>query len=582
MYRYIPGEELEHEVKERYRPGGFHPIMPGDQLGYQGRYKVANKLGWGYGSTVWLCKDLDTDSWRAVKVLQADCSDEENTELKIFKLLEHVDREELERNHIGLPETYFWQEGPNGRHLCFVSKLVAAMDLGPPSGYGQHSPTMLVDLCFQLAVAVKYLHDKGICHGDIRMQNIGMRLDDAVERLRHSEMERYIGEPMRYSEVEKISGRPAYPDAPDDMLYSGSLTGLESKYRTGKLILFDFGLSYETAKLPPEQMSYRSNAAPELLFKRSPKGPATDLWALACVFVQLRTPYALVSEFDTWVRLLQAMEWRSGPLPEIYRNDVLTKLKEWDEYSVDEKRETPWKPGDPLSIPMSLETYKKARNDHPNHNTIKGSLDCIQQTHTSQLAESWMPDEFLFYDGTSDEYSSDEGGGLVRPKRRKGPNSLSLQEATKGASNTGPQTSLGATSPASKPTDLGGTLNQLRSMFNSDIPLSEQAMRPDIQRYIDRGRPYKRRNFPDSTSPCICDWDRALRRHVGINESCPAKQHGNGDPDQIVVWQMSESEQRVLGNLLEGIFKHDPKERLTTDQVFKHRWIKQRRESLEM
>ncbi|KAK7942719.1 kinase domain-containing protein [Apiospora aurea] len=568
VYRQIPGEELEHEDKEQYRPGGFHPIMPGDRLGHQGRYKIVDKLGWGYGSTVWLCKDSEIASWRAVKVLQARDSNEENQEFKIFKALEHVDREELEHNNIGLPETYFWQDGPNGRHLCFVSKLVAAMDSRPPPGYGLHSPTLLVDLCFQLAVAVKYLHDKGICHGDIRTQNIGLRLDDAVEKMSQHELQQHIGDPLRHSEVERLSGRPAYPHAPGVLFQRGSLMQLEPNYRTGKLVLIDFGLSYETAKLPPEQMSYRSNAAPELLFKRSPRGPATDLWALACVFVQLRTPYALVSEYDTWVRVLQGMEWCWGPLPEMYRSDVSAKLEGFDEYFVDNERETPWKPGDPLSIPISLETHRRTKADDSDQTkSMRHFLNQAEQNFKCHLTKELIPQEFMFYNGTSDGYSSDEDEGSIQ--HRKGKTSTSSRTTTLPEHRGDkPATPVATETTEKEP--------------GSEKPATDQVLRADILRAIARGRPYKRGDFPDSSNPCICDWDDARGgRCIRVAEECTAEQHWYGDPDRIVVWQICKNEQRVLGDLLEGIFKYDPNERLTTEQVINHRWFKQRREALK-
>ncbi|KAK8115963.1 CMGC/SRPK protein kinase [Apiospora sp. TS-2023a] len=579
MYRHLPGEELEHEEKERYRPGGFHPIVPGDRIGHSGRYKVVDKLGWGYGSTVWLCKDSDTHVWRAVKVLQAKDSNEGSQELKTFKLLEHIDREELERNHIGLPESYFWHDGPNGRHLCFVSKLVAAMDLGPPSGYGLHSPTLLIDLCFQLASAVKYLHDKGICHGDIRTQNIGLRLDDTIERLTQRELQQQIGEPARSSQVEKLSGRPVYPHAPNAVFQSSSIMRLESKYRTGKLVLIDFGLSYETANLPSEQMSYRSNAAPELLFKRSPKGPATDLWALACAFLQLRTPYALVAEYDTWVRVLQEMEWRWGPLPATYKNEVSAKMEEFDEFFVDKERETPWKPGDPLAIPMSLAAYQQAKDDGPNKTqTLQHHLNLAEQKFKYHLTEKLIPREFKFYDGTSDEFSSDEDDSSA--KHRKSKVSASPLDSARGKSPKG----IGTTEslePHRDETVVPRATETTMDGPSNDKGGTDQSLRADIQRAIDKGRPYKRGDFPDPSNPCICDWDEARGgRCIRVSESCTAEQHWYGDPDQVVVWQMGKNEQKVFGDLLEGIFKYDPKERLATEQVVNHRWFKQRREAL--
>ncbi|KAK7931531.1 kinase-like domain-containing protein [Apiospora marii] len=582
LYRELPEDELkEHEDKERYRPGGFHPIMPGDRLGHEGRYKVVDKLGWGYGSTVWLCRDSDSHFWRAVKVLQAKDSNEENQELKIFKLLEDIDREELERNHIELPECYFWQDGPNGKHLCFVSKLVAAMDSSPPSGYGLHSPTMLIDLCFQLTSAVKYLHEKGICHGDIRIQNIGLRLDGSVERLSQRELQQQIGLPARSSEVETLSGLPARPHAPNALFQSSSIMHLDSKYRTGKLVLIDFGLSYETANLPPEQMSYRSNAAPELLLKRSPKGPATDLWALACVFVRMRTPYALVSEFDTWVRVLQEMEWRWGPLPQAYKSDVSAKMEAFDEFFVDKEREALWKPGDPLSIPLSFEAYQRAKDGGSNKATsIQYFLNMAEQNFKYQLTEKLIPREFVFYDGTSDGFSSDEDEDDSSAKHKKPKVSTSPLDSVCGKSpkrcgTTGLSEPHGGetVTPSATGTAVNGSCN--------DKTGKVQSLRADIQRAIDKGRPYKRGEFPDPANPCICDWDDARDgRVIRISESCTAEQHWYGDPNRVVVWQMDKNEQKVFGNLLEGIFKYEPEERLITEQVLNHRWFKQRREAL--
>jgi hypothetical protein len=41
---------------EKYRPGGYHPVKPGDAFD-GGRFSVVRKLGWGQYSTVWLAKD---------------------------------------------------------------------------------------------------------------------------------------------------------------------------------------------------------------------------------------------------------------------------------------------------------------------------------------------------------------------------------------------------------------------------------------------------------------------------------------------------------------------------------------------
>ena len=53
----IPSKVIAmEEFFEKYRPGGYHPVKPGDTFD-GGRFSVVRKLGWGQYSTVWLAKD---------------------------------------------------------------------------------------------------------------------------------------------------------------------------------------------------------------------------------------------------------------------------------------------------------------------------------------------------------------------------------------------------------------------------------------------------------------------------------------------------------------------------------------------
>lgn len=57
MSSYIATEMVRTEEKlSRYRPGGLHPVEIGSSF-KQGRYTVANKLGHGGFSTVWVAYD---------------------------------------------------------------------------------------------------------------------------------------------------------------------------------------------------------------------------------------------------------------------------------------------------------------------------------------------------------------------------------------------------------------------------------------------------------------------------------------------------------------------------------------------
>lgn len=49
---------LSEEGLDRYRPGGYHPVVVGDTF-KDGRYMIYNKLGYGGYSTVWLAHDKE-------------------------------------------------------------------------------------------------------------------------------------------------------------------------------------------------------------------------------------------------------------------------------------------------------------------------------------------------------------------------------------------------------------------------------------------------------------------------------------------------------------------------------------------
>lgn len=81
------GVEKFVERLHGYRPGGYHPIHLDGRL-HDGRYRVIHKLGYGGYSTVWLCRDMssDTPKYVAVKILVASESERECRELLVNRL----------------------------------------------------------------------------------------------------------------------------------------------------------------------------------------------------------------------------------------------------------------------------------------------------------------------------------------------------------------------------------------------------------------------------------------------------------------------------------------------------------------
>ena len=160
----VPDAEPEY----RYCPGGLHPIKIGQFLGPDDRFEVCHKSGYDDYSTEWFVRDRAQQDWKLVKTLMADLAEEHeehdiHSELIILELLTQDPTEAPQDNHIVIPSDHFWVEGPNGRHLCLVYPVLGPT--APPEGIDREKPDELIDLCFQAAKAVAFLHSKGICHG---------------------------------------------------------------------------------------------------------------------------------------------------------------------------------------------------------------------------------------------------------------------------------------------------------------------------------------------------------------------------------------------------------------------------------
>lgn len=149
------------EDLELYREGGLHPTNIGD-IHDDGRYRIVHKLGAGGFSTVWLARDSHESRWVALKFVRAEISAEvEGKALMCQKLVS-----DLNTTNFVTFERYFYFEGPNGRHLCFVQPF-----LGPSTNcvsqymHSRIRPRLARRVCSQVVTAVAELHSRGVCHG---------------------------------------------------------------------------------------------------------------------------------------------------------------------------------------------------------------------------------------------------------------------------------------------------------------------------------------------------------------------------------------------------------------------------------
>lgn len=162
LYKFGSFDDVED--REEYRPGGFHPVLLGDSLPDNGRYVVIHKLGNGGFATVWLCRDVQSKTLVALKILMADESRDDCAELQFLEWLETGEPQSSTHAGLATPIDHFWIEGPNGRHLCLVLPF-----LGPRVDRiwtkVAEPEKLLPKLAYQATQSLLTLHDRDICHG---------------------------------------------------------------------------------------------------------------------------------------------------------------------------------------------------------------------------------------------------------------------------------------------------------------------------------------------------------------------------------------------------------------------------------
>jgi serine/threonine protein kinase len=111
-YNWIDGVES----LEKYKPGGYHPVMIGDML--HPRYHIVDKLGFGGYSTIWLARDTRQEQYVAVKVGIAGATLPRET--KILRALSSSSSVHPGRKSIPVPLDEFQVHGTNGTHTCYT------------------------------------------------------------------------------------------------------------------------------------------------------------------------------------------------------------------------------------------------------------------------------------------------------------------------------------------------------------------------------------------------------------------------------------------------------------------------------
>ncbi|CAI7654500.1 unnamed protein product [Penicillium bialowiezense] len=316
----LPCEWVEH-----YRPGGYHPVVLGDIFNHQ--YKVIRKLGDGSYSTVWLAHDLNNSRYVALKILVSNIS-EATTELRILRHIMEVAPEEGSRYITRLLDE-FEHRGPNGLHKCLVfepmgpsvNTMVEELPQFNPRKPGmkvRYSPQMAKSILKQSLLALAFLHEHGIAHGDFQPGNILFSLNDIDSTPEDLLLQRKVSQAQSISpSVQRLDDKPD-GWAPRYLCVAQSLVPFTCYTEGFKVKLSDMGGAYFFTDPPAKPVTPLGLRAPELILKGAVNN-TLDIWSFGCLIFELITgqplfcvPYSGMEDDDH----LLSLHARLGALPE--------------------------------------------------------------------------------------------------------------------------------------------------------------------------------------------------------------------------------------------------------------------------
>ncbi|ATY66998.1 kinase-like domain [Cordyceps militaris] len=195
-------EAIDEETIPNYSPSDYHSTHPGQVL--NDRYQTITKLGWGFGSTVWLAEDLrrckeKPASPRYVAVKIGACRygsiAAAEHELTLSQRIAAANPSHPGAEYIRVPIDHFQVDGSQGTHVCLVYHPMreTMYDFRHRFKNQRFPPKILKLYVAILLQGLNYLHTE--CH--LKEDNVLVNLEsesvleDFVQHHRHTPLGRH-------------------------------------------------------------------------------------------------------------------------------------------------------------------------------------------------------------------------------------------------------------------------------------------------------------------------------------------------------------------------------------------------------
>ncbi|XP_073498869.1 SRSF protein kinase 3-like [Phyllobates terribilis] len=271
------------ENPAEYCPGGYHPVETGETLNR--RYQVIHKVGWGYFSTVWLCRDLQKKKYVAVKISKSGKKFNEAAldEVALLNCVNGARKKESQGENV----IYFLHDfkliGENGLHVCLVFELLGPSLLHLMKNYGPRGLplTCVKRVLQQVLQGLNFLHKKcRIIHTDIKPENI-------LVCVKADNFQQYMAEAEVWNH---------------NRTHGGNINGVDANFlthlfETGNADMLgvkiaDLGSACWTYKPFSEEIQTQQYRALEVLLGSGYSTPA-DIWSTACMAFEMATSFYL-------------------------------------------------------------------------------------------------------------------------------------------------------------------------------------------------------------------------------------------------------------------------------------------------